>query len=429
MPRTRLRPDEDIRFEETTPRQQTGQRWSGWTWFWAAFSVVLLVGVSILYLASRPEEEVAPVTVAPEPDDDAPPADEAPPADDPVAVPASQTSGVLLGTYVVDSFGFHAMEEAYADATEVGERDAGNISKVIAAIDAVEWPDDLTDPVATLRTDLTGLVAALEAGDLEASREGFAAVHSSQHDFSNAVYGWLPTAPGDGAASAVLLGTYVVDSFGFHAMEEAYADATEVGERDAGNISKVIAAIDAVEWPDDLTDPVATLRTDLTGLVAALEAGDLEASREGFAAVHSSQHDFSNAVYSWLPSTPVVADEPGVSAAAVIEIEMVEFGYVPETIEIEAGVPTILRFTNSGKLQHEAMVGDAHMQEEFAAAGGDGGHDPTDGHHGDLMAIVLNPGETGDLEVVIDEPGIWYMACHLTGHYEQGQVATINVTS
>ncbi|MDX1619457.1 MAG: hypothetical protein R3320_00600 [Nitriliruptorales bacterium] len=320
MPRTRLRPDEDIRFEETTPRQQTGQRWSGWTWFWAAFSVVLLVGVSILYLASRPEEEVAPVTVAPEPDDDAPPADEAPPADDPVAVPASQTSGVLLGTYVVDSFGFHAMEEAYADATEVGERDAGNISKVIAAIDAVEWPDDLTDPVATLRTDLTGLVAALEAGDLEASREGFAAVHSSQHDFSNAVY-------------------------------------------------------------------------------------------------------------SWLPSTPVVADEPGVSAAAVIEIEMVEFGYVPETIEIEAGVPTILRFTNSGKLQHEAMVGDAHMQEEFAAAGGDGGHDPTDGHHGDLMAIVLNPGETGDLEVVIDEPGIWYMACHLTGHYEQGQVATINVTS
>ncbi len=45
------------------------------------------------------------------------------------------------------------------------------------------------------------------------------------------------------------------------------------------------------------------------------------------------------------------------------------------------------------------------------------------------MAILVQPGETGDLEVHIEEPGTWYLACHLVGHYEQGQIATINVTA
>lgn len=111
---------------------------------------------------------------------------------------------------------------------------------------------------------------------------------------------------------------------------------------------------------------------------------------------------------------------------AVVEVEMVEFGYVPATIDLQTGVPVVLQFTNSGRLAHEAMLGDAHMQEEFGAAGD---HDDGAGgdHHGDVMAVMVGPGETRDLEVVIDEPGTWYMACHLPGHYEQGQIATINV--
>lgn len=120
------------------------------------------------------------------------------------------------------------------------------------------------------------------------------------------------------------------------------------------------------------------------------------------------------------------ADEAA-EGVEVIEVEMIEFGYVPETIEIEAGVPVILRLVNNGKLPHEAMIGDAHMQEEFASAGDhDDGQAESD-HHDDVMATLVEPGETEDLEVVIDEPGEWFMACHLIGHYEQGQIATINV--
>ena len=233
-----------------------------------------------------------------------------------------------------------------------------------------------------------------------------------------------------GQTSAVLLGTYVVDSFGFHGMEEAYAEATEVGNRDAGQVAKVLAAVDAVDWPDELSEVAATFRGDVAGLHEAMEAGDVEGARLGLEAVHGSQHGLSNGVYAWLAGSPVGHDD-GVEAEQpmeIIEIEMNEFAYAPETIDIKAGVPVILRFTNTGKLEHEAMVGDAHMQEEWASAS-TGGHDPTDGHHGDLMAVTVLPGETADLEVHIDEAGTWYMACHLVGHYEQGQVATINVTA
>lgn len=37
-------------------------------------------------------------------------------------------------------------------------------------------------------------------------------------------------------------------------------------------------------------------------------------------------------------------------AMEVIEIEMTEFAYEPETIDIQGGAPAILRFTNAGKL-------------------------------------------------------------------------------
>ena len=108
------------------------------------------------------------------------------------------------------------------------------------------------------------------------------------------------SAAADGSVSAVLLGTFVVDSFGFHGMQEDYAEATEVGIRDAGRVEKVMIAFESVAWPAELSDPVGEFGEALAGLHAALAANDLEASRTGFEAVHEAQHGFSNAVYEWL---------------------------------------------------------------------------------------------------------------------------------
>lgn len=127
------------------------------------------------------------------------------------------------------------------------------------------------------------------------------------------------------------------------------------------------------------------------------------------------------------------ADETPAAVTAdddVIEVEMTEFAYEPGTIELTAGEPAVLRFTNVGEIEHEAMIGTAHMQQEFAATDGHGDHgDGGDGgHHGDVMAVTVAPGETAELEVLIDEPGTWYVGCHLEGHYDAGMEAVINVT-
>lgn len=178
----------------------------------------------------------------------------------------------------------------------------------------------------------------------------------------------------------------------------------------------------SVPTPETPTEPVTEPPTD--PVTAPVEM-------DGAMKEHTDDTGGANAADENPEPVEGVEDEApeAVGGVEVIEVEMIEFGYVPETIEIEAGVPVILRFVNNGKLPHEAMVGDAHMQEEFASAG-DHDDGQTEGdHHGDVMATLVGPGETKDLEVVIDEPGEWFMACHLIGHYEQGQIATINVSA
>lgn len=235
------------------------------------------------------------------------------------------------------------------------------------------------------------------------------------------------------STTGALLGIHVVSSLEIHELEKAYAEATEVDENHVAQLAQALAALDTVEWPDELSEVAAEFRARLAKLPEALERRDLEEARHSLEAVHEGQHLLWSGVYAWLSGTQMPAhpeEEPAPAEDVeiqVIEIEMYEFGYEPETIDIEAGMPVIFRFTNTGRLRHEAMVGDAHMQEEFSAAGDhDDGQKGAD-DHGDLMATLVQPGETKNLEVLIDEPGTWYVACHLVGHYEQGQVATINV--
>lgn len=235
------------------------------------------------------------------------------------------------------------------------------------------------------------------------------------------------------STTGALLGIHVVSSLEIHELEKAYAEATEVDENHVAQLAQALAALDTVEWPDELSEVAAEFRARVAKLLEALERRDLEEARHSLEAVHEGQHLLWSGVYAWLSGTQMPAhpdEEPAPAEDVeiqVIEIEMYEFGYEPETIDIEAGMPVIFRFTNTGRLPHEAMVGDAHMQEEFSAAGDhDDGQKGAD-DHGDLMATLVQAGETKDLEVLIDKPGTWYVACHLVGHYEQGQVATINV--
>lgn len=108
-----------------------------------------------------------------------------------------------------------------------------------------------------------------------------------------------------------------------------------------------------------------------------------------------------------------------------IEISMTEFAYAPKRIEAKVGERLELFFTNDGDVDHEAVVGtkkdqDHHAEEMMGDMGG--------GHHGDLPAIDLAPGESGLVKVTFDEAGTYLIGCHYPGHYDAGMVGKIIVS-
>lgn len=122
------------------------------------------------------------------------------------------------------------------------------------------------------------------------------------------------------------------------------------------------------------------------------------------------------------------SDDEGTMAdeGFVVEVEMVEFGFVADLGELPMGEAITFRFVNTGVVPHEAMFGSRHQQEEFATSAGHGDHGEA-GHHGEVAAITLDPGAIGDITLEFSEAGEVWIGCHLPGHYDAGMVATFVV--
>lgn len=137
-----------------------------------------------------------------------------------------------------------------------------------------------------------------------------------------------------------------------------------------------------------------------------------------------SEHTGPDAGTSEAPQT--AGDEPTADGeVAVVEVEMNEFAYEPSELTVPAGETVRFVFTNTGDIEHEAMIGTPHEQEEFESDG-HGGHGES--HHGEVAAITLAPGETGELQVTFDEPAELLLGCHLPGHWDAGMKATLTVS-
>lgn len=123
-------------------------------------------------------------------------------------------------------------------------------------------------------------------------------------------------------------------------------------------------------------------------------------------------------------------DEDGDAAPGadqiVVNVEMVEFGFVADVDVVPLGEPIIFRFANTGVVPHEAMFGTHHQQDEFASSAGHGEHS-ADGHHGELAAITLDPGASAEMILEFSEAGEVWIGCHLPGHFDAGMAASFVV--
>jgi hypothetical protein len=129
--------------------------------------------------------EIEALSVVPETGEEAP----AEPAEDPFAVSVTQ--------YMLDTAGFHGMEETIAETQQIDPAFLGTVNRVQKVLSSAPWPESLVKQGEEFETLLGEFAAALEADDVEAATTLSAEVHDAQHELSEAIDNWLGAAGGD----------------------------------------------------------------------------------------------------------------------------------------------------------------------------------------------------------------------------------------
>jgi uncharacterized cupredoxin-like copper-binding protein len=124
---------------------------------------------------------------------------------------------------------------------------------------------------------------------------------------------------------------------------------------------------------------------------------------------------------------PAAAETPAAAEPITFEIDMKdELVYNPTTLAAKVGEKIRFVFKNTGRLAHDALIGDTHAQEEHEAAGGK----DHESHHGDEPPpfVTVPPGGTDEIVYVFDTPGEIIIGCHQAGHFAAGMKLTVTVS-
>ena len=133
-------------------------------------------------------------------------------------------------------------------------------------------------------------------------------------------------------------------------------------------------------------------------------------------------------------------------AARTVNISMIDNFFEPESLEFAAGETIRFVVTNDGSVVHEFNIGTAAMhaahQEKMMMMVEHGAieidrinHEvmnmDMDGHvmsHDDPNAILLEPGDSGEVIWKFTQTTALEFACNVPGHYDSGMMGDISVT-
>jgi len=135
------------------------------------------------------------------------------------------------------------------------------------------------------------------------------------------------------------------------------------------------------------------------------------------------------------PATPpIVAGAP--DAPREVNLIAKDYSFVPATLDLVPGETVLLHVINGGLEVHEAIIGDAAVQDaweaaEEAVAGGPPGPTPVVTVPAAVtgVRIVVRSGERVDLRWVVPVGGVggvpgtvapFIVGCHIPGHWEHG---------
>lgn len=129
------------------------------------------------------------------------------------------------------------------------------------------------------------------------------------------------------------------------------------------------------------------------------------------------------------PATPPVV--PG-SSAQPREVNIIarDYAFLPDVVDLAPGETVLLHVINGGLEIHEAIIGDARVQDawevaEAATVGAPPGPTPVVSVPPDVsgVRIVVRSGERVDLVWTVPSDAAttpWVVGCHIPGHWEKG---------
>ncbi|EFH10319.1 cupredoxin domain-containing protein [Pseudoroseomonas cervicalis] len=140
-------------------------------------------------------------------------------------------------------------------------------------------------------------------------------------------------------------------------------------------------------------------------------------------------------------------------AKRTVDIVMRDNSYQPQRIQVRAGETVRFRVRNAGELLHEFNIGTAAMHRQHqremqamfdsgmmsatskdAMAGMDHSrmagmnHGAATMGHDDPNAVLVNPGQTGEMVFKFTRAAELEFACNIPGHYESGMVGNVVFT-
>ncbi len=136
-----------------------------------------------------------------------------------------------------------------------------------------------------------------------------------------------------------------------------------------------------------------------------------------------------------VPATPLPV--PG-SPDAPREVNLItkDYAYLPSELDLVPGETVLLHVVNGGLVIHEAVIGDASVQEawevaEAATVGSPPGPTPVVSVPPDVagLRIVVRSGERLDVLWTVPadahEGPAWIVGCHIPGHFARGMQAPV----
>lgn len=103
----------------------------------------------------------------------------------------TQVFQVTTATYLLDTAGFHAIDERINEEGRIEPGDAGTVRRVRRVVAVTDWPPGLEAKADQLVGVLDQYAEALSNDDVEAAKSLASEAHEVQHDLSHAVEAWL----------------------------------------------------------------------------------------------------------------------------------------------------------------------------------------------------------------------------------------------